>query len=153
VHLWLYSALRLAAYEELEVHTVIQGRHWSISCICFSSKIFVLLCNLLGLSYQRTELVIYHVWRLVSYKVEKIDNILWFVYRAHIIRWISGSVTLSSCHFICHVFQLWDQDIAPLKRSLSSSSRRLSRISQMALVIHRLLWLLTYRLQITLGGA
>ncbi|KAJ9592530.1 hypothetical protein L9F63_015803, partial [Diploptera punctata] len=28
---------------------------------------------------------------------------------------------------------LWDQDIAPLKRSLSISSRRLSRISQMAL--------------------
>ncbi|GFG31053.1 hypothetical protein Cfor_11437 [Coptotermes formosanus] len=28
---------------------------------------------------------------------------------------------------------LWDQDIAPLKRSLSGSSRRLSRISQMAL--------------------
>lgn len=31
--------------------------------------------------------------------------------------------------------QLWDQDIAPLKRSLSSNSRRLSRISQLALVI------------------
>ncbi|KAG5317015.1 PHKG1 kinase, partial [Acromyrmex heyeri] len=29
--------------------------------------------------------------------------------------------------------QLWDQDIAPLKRSLSSNSRRLSRISQLAL--------------------
>ncbi|XP_014300295.1 phosphorylase b kinase gamma catalytic chain, skeletal muscle/heart isoform isoform X1 [Microplitis demolitor] len=28
---------------------------------------------------------------------------------------------------------LWDQDIAPLKRSLSSNSRRLSRISQLAL--------------------
>ncbi|XP_067015329.2 phosphorylase b kinase gamma catalytic chain, skeletal muscle/heart isoform isoform X1 [Anabrus simplex] len=28
---------------------------------------------------------------------------------------------------------LWDQDLAPLKRSLSTSSRRLSRISQMAL--------------------
>lgn len=27
---------------------------------------------------------------------------------------------------------LWDQDIAPLKRSLSGTSRRLSRISQMA---------------------
>lgn len=32
------------------------------------------------------------------------------------------------------VLQLWDQDIAPLKRSLSSNSRRLSRISQLALV-------------------
>lgn len=30
--------------------------------------------------------------------------------------------------------QLWDQDIAPLKRSLSTNSRRLSRISQLALV-------------------
>lgn len=30
--------------------------------------------------------------------------------------------------------QLWDQDIAPLKKSLGTSSRRLSRISQLALV-------------------
>ncbi|KAL2748855.1 hypothetical protein V1477_002975 [Vespula maculifrons] len=33
--------------------------------------------------------------------------------------------------------QLWDQDIAPLKRSLSSNSRRLSRISQLALILER----------------
>jgi len=33
----------------------------------------------LGLSYQINELVIWHLFRLVSYKVEKIDDIIWFV--------------------------------------------------------------------------
>ncbi|XP_034237588.1 phosphorylase b kinase gamma catalytic chain, skeletal muscle/heart isoform isoform X2 [Thrips palmi] len=37
-------------------------------------------------------------------------------------------------HPFFHVM-LWDQDIAPLKRSLSTSSRRLSRISEMALAL------------------
>ena len=42
------------------------------------------------------------------------------------------------------LFQLFDQDIAPLKKSLSASSRRISKISQMAKVIEIFIYFLFY---------
>ena len=50
---------------------------------------------------------------------------------------LSDKTIREFCVIVSYKFlllQLWDQDIAPLKRSLSSNSRRLSRISQLALV-------------------
>lgn len=72
-------------------------------------------------------LFLFFVEELILFFVNKILN-RWSCYLIH----SDYEIIIIKCKLL--ILQLWDQDIAPLKRSLSSNSRRLSRISQLALV-------------------
>lgn len=53
-----------------------------------------------------------------------------------------------SQNFFCYIHQLFEQDIGTLKRSLSTKSRRFSRISEIALVrMKNFLWGHSYRMR------